>query len=273
MRQPEFAAIQPYLEQAVGDIDYFVTGLEDHEKAMKEWRELYDLMAAGETPPEVKGLGKPVRLTKTQYMALIYGTKVRQRKRPDEPLDERQGTPLTDEEREAILAELDRSDPLSDAQRESLAYWARGGWQDSSRRAAAWLRSTGETVAANGIEEALNRLPDEPRDATALADYREAVRTAAEYVKTILEQYPIQPPGANPADTAAGATKDNALLPDGRRRKLWEFSEQPENVKKSNAAVAAAWNKLNSKDPVTADIVRNTKKNYRRNCKPAKKAK
>ena len=100
MRPPELAAIRPHLEQAVGDIDYYLTGLEEREKAERELFELYDLMVADKTPPEVKGRGKH-RLTKTQYNALVHGTSV-------------YGNPLTDEKREAILARLGPGEPLSD---------------------------------------------------------------------------------------------------------------------------------------------------------------
>jgi hypothetical protein len=180
-------AIRPHLQQAVDDIDYFLTVLEEQEIDKRVWSKLYELLEAGWTPPKVKE-----RLTKTQYMAQVHGTKLRRRKRPDEPLDERRGKPLTDEEREAILADLEPGEPISDAGREALQFALRGGWRESSRRVAAWLRNAGETVAADGIDVALSQLPDEPRDATELSGYLEAMRTAAEYVKTILVHYPIQ---------------------------------------------------------------------------------
>jgi len=193
MRPSEFETIRPHLKRAVDDIDYFLTVLEEQEIDKRVWSKLYDLIEDGWTPTKVKA-----RLTKTQYMALVYRTKLRRRKRPDEPLDERQGKPLTDEEREAILADLDQGEPLSDAGREAFAFWARGGWLESSRQMAVRLRNAGETVAADEINEALRPLRplrplcDEPRDAAERSDYREAMRTAAEYVKTILVQYPIQ---------------------------------------------------------------------------------
>ena len=193
MRPLDLAPIRRRLKRAVDDIDSFLDYDNKRENAREEAGKLYDLMEAGWTPP--KGLRK--RPTKTQYMALVYRTQLRRRKRPDEPLDERQGKPLTDEEREAILADLDLEPvevPTSDAGREALAFWARGGWLESSRQAAIWLRNAGETVAADGIDVALSQLPDEPRDVTELSGYLEAMRTAAEYVKTILVQYPIQTP-------------------------------------------------------------------------------
>jgi hypothetical protein len=170
MRPPELATIRRRLEQAVDDINYFLTRLEEREKAREEAGITYDSMEVGRTPPKVKGRR---RFTKTQNNPLVHGTSVR-------------GSPLADAEREAILAKLGPAEPLSDAGREALAFWARGGWLESSRQAAAWLRKAGENVAADGIDEALRPLFDEPRDASERSAQREAMRTAAGYVKTIL---------------------------------------------------------------------------------------
>ncbi|TWU08902.1 hypothetical protein CA54_41410 [Symmachiella macrocystis] len=177
MRPSEFEAIHPHLEQAVDDIDYFLTGLEEREKVESELSELYDLMAADKTPPEVDGRGKPVQLTEKQEKALAG-------------LKPNCFQLITDEQAEALAALP--GEPMSDEGWAALQFALRGGWRESSRQAAAWLRKAGETVEANGTEVALNGLPDEPNDATELPDWLEAMRTAAEYVKTILMQYPIQ---------------------------------------------------------------------------------
>ena len=167
MRLSTVAAIRPYLEQAVGAIDYFLTTLE-------ELCELYDLMEAGKTPPEVEGSGKP-ELTPEQYAALEWRTA--------------EGQPITDEQREAVLADVLPGQPISD----------RGDWRRSSRRAAAWLREAGETVAAKTIDEVLNGLPDEPRQVD------EYTREAAERVRTILAAcLEEQPPATGQGKTATG---------------------------------------------------------------------
>ena len=175
MRPSEFETIRPHLKRAVDDIDYFLIGLKEREKVQSEFSELYDLIAAGKTPPEVKGQGKP-ELTPEQYAALVWRTA--------------EGEPITDEQREAVLAGVLPGQPICDEGWAALQFALRGGWRESSRQAAAWLRKAGETVEADGIDVALSRLPDESRD--ELSGYLEAMRTAAEYVLTILVQYPIQ---------------------------------------------------------------------------------
>ena len=209
MRPSEFEAIRPNLQRAVDDLGYFLNGEKEREKAKRELFELHDLMVADKTPPEVKGRGKH-RPTKTQYMALLYGTKLRRRKRPDEPLDERRGKPLTDEEREAILADWDPGEPLTDAGWAALQFALRGGWQESSRQAAVWLRNAGQTVEADGIDAALSRLADEPREATGLAGYREAMHTAAGHVRTILTTCLEERPPAGKPPEAAGEGGESA---------------------------------------------------------------
>ncbi len=187
MQPQELAAIRPHLERAVDDIDYFLEENNKRENAREEADKRYRLLDAGWTPPG--GLRKPPRLTNTQYMALVYATKLRRKRRPDEPLDERQGKPLTDKEREGILADLELEEvevPTSDAGQEAFAFWARGGWLESSRQAAVRLRKAGEALVADEIDEALRPLIHEPGDAAERSCDPGATRKTAEYVRTIL---------------------------------------------------------------------------------------
>ena len=191
MQPQDLVAIRKHLDRAIDDIDYFLGADNKRENAREESGKRYDLMTEfldkGWTPPKGKTRGKH-RLTKTQYNALVHWTTV-------------YGNPLTDEEREAILADLDPEyvelPPISNAGREALAFWARGGWLESSRQATIWLRKAKKTVAADGIDVAMSGLPGKPTDAAERADYREAMRTAAEDVRTILttalEEQPDSP--------------------------------------------------------------------------------
>lgn len=204
MRPSEFKAIRPHLERAMDDIDYYLTGLEEREKFDSELSELYDLMAADKTPPEVKGQGKP-ELTPEQYAALEWRTA--------------EGEPITDEQREAVLAGVLPGQAISDKGWAALQFAWRGGWRESSRQAAAWLRNAGETVAADGIDVALSRLPGEPRDAAERSGYREAMRTAAEYVRTTLttcleEAAPAVKPQSG-QETPPGDSSEYAMTFDG----------------------------------------------------------
>lgn len=179
MQPMDLATIRKHLERAADDIDYFLGADNKRENAREEAGKRYELLDEGWTPPKGKGRGK-LRLTKTQYNALVHRTTVN-------------GNPLTDEKREAILADLDLEHvevPTSDAGREAFAFWARGGWRESSRQAAVWLRKAERNVAADGIDEALRPLFKQPRDAAEESDYREDMRTAAEYVRTILTTCP-----------------------------------------------------------------------------------
>ena len=117
MEPSDFETMRPHLERAVDDIDYFLDADDKRENAREEAGKRYDLvdeLFEGWTPP---ARGKQ-RLTKTQYNALVHWTTI-------------YGNPLTDEKREAILADLDLNRvelPTSDAGREAFAFWARGGW-------------------------------------------------------------------------------------------------------------------------------------------------
>ena len=170
MQQFEIEPIRPYLELAVDDLNYYLTALDEQEKARTEFDELYNSMLAGETASKGK---KAQRLTKTQYNALVNGTSAN-------------GNPITDEKREAILAKLGPGEPINEAGYEALAFWRRGGWRESARQAAGWLRKAGEIVVADAIDVELVRLPEQPRDASEQSDYRDAMRTAAERVKSNL---------------------------------------------------------------------------------------
>lgn len=170
MRPSEFVAICPSLELAVQDINDFLNGQQEWENFGKE---LSRRMEAGDTPLEVKGWGRPVPLTKKQYMAFVYGTTVR-------------GKTLTDEKREAILAELPPGEPMSDAGQDALCVMARGGWRESSRQAAVRLRAVGWTGEADGIEVALSNLPAGPTVAEDRQDDLDAMRNAAGQIRVIL---------------------------------------------------------------------------------------
>jgi len=244
MRPSEFAAIRPLLERAVDDIDCFLNGEEECEKATRELFKLHDSMEAGETPPEVKGRGKPVELTPEQYAALEWRT-----------VD---GEPITDEQREAVLAKLP-GEPMSDEGGAALHFALRGGWRGSSRQAAVWLRNAGETVAADGIDEALRRLPDVPRDVTELPGYREVMRTAARHVKAVLVACLADSAATpqNPGKTTTPTKQDDEMAEDGevtggknqetrnlvcqsKKVKLFGPGEQPEVNGKRKPTLTAA---------------------------------
>lgn len=162
--------IRPHLERAVDDVRYFLNGEKENQKAREESAELYDLMEANKTPPEVKGQGSP-KLAPEQYAAIEWRTA--------------DGKPITDEQREAILAGVLPGQPISDERCAAHHRAFRGGWRESSRQLADCLRKVGKTVAADGIDWALSELPGEPRDATERSRHRDAERAAAEYVLTI----------------------------------------------------------------------------------------
>ena len=168
----QIVAIRSCLRRAIQDTDIFLSGQQKQEDDEKELFELYRQMEAGNTPPEVEGRGQPVRLTEEQQEALYRWT--------------RNGKPLTDEEREAALAGL-YDEPISDA---DARQFARGSsWQESLRQAAVRLRSAGETVQADGIEEELDRLPTEPTNVAHMQGDRDARRKTAETVRAILTAY------------------------------------------------------------------------------------
>jgi hypothetical protein len=171
MQADQFAVIGPYVELAVDDVRCFLNGENENEKALDEAGKLYDLMQTGKASAEVKGQGSP-ELTPEQYAALEWRSA--------------DGEPITDEEREAILAGVLPAEEISDERWAAHQRAFRGGWQESSRQAAVWLRKVGETVAADGIEVALSELPAEARDATEESQYRDDTRKAAKYVLTIL---------------------------------------------------------------------------------------
>jgi hypothetical protein len=218
MRDTEFAAIRPHLKKARDDIDDFLNALKEKEKVQAELCELYDLIVAGKTPPEVKGRGKPVKLTPEQYAALDWQT-----------VD---GKPITAEERETILADVLPGQPVTDEQWDGLQFTLRGGWQKSSRVAAAWLRNAGETVVADGIDVALDGLSTELRDAREVSDCRNARRVAAERVKSILTaclaesadspgNADLTPPTAktNDGEEGGGASSASGKPEDGKSAK------------------------------------------------------
>lgn len=218
MRASEFFAVRPHLERAVVDVRYFLNGEKENEKTREESSELYDLMEANETPPDVKGQGRP-ELTPEHYAALEWRTA--------------DGDPVTDAQREAILDEVLPGQPMSDAGLAALERAWRGGWRESSRQAAVWLRNAGETVAADGIDWALSRLRGEPKDAAERSQHRDAMRTAAEYVLTILTTCLAS--GGAVADVAPTDARGVA-----ERKRRGRKKADYETVQKE-AALAAEW--------------------------------
>ncbi len=164
------AAISPYLETALRDIDAFFAAEQGREQADSELDELFRQMEADRTK------GAPP-LTKEQAESL--------------------GKPMTDEEWATIHHAL------------------QGGWPESCRKAAAWLREVGGEAAAKAIELALSELPTHLPDAEGLQEYRDTLRRVAERVRTILkaclevEEKEPSGPTAEPsgqADTPSGQT-------------------------------------------------------------------
>ena len=162
--------IRRFLERAIDDIRDFLNYERENEKARNDASELYESMKANKTPPEVRGQGSP-KLTPKQYAAMEWQTAG--------------GKPITDEQREKILAGVLPGQPIGDKGYASLGLALRGGWRESTRQAATWLRKAGETVAADGIECALDDL-GEASDAMVRSGNRDATRTAAEYLLRIL---------------------------------------------------------------------------------------
>lgn len=172
MKRSEFVAIRHHLQRAMEDIDYFLNGLEARKKTESELCELYELMEAGKTPPEVAGCGKPVQLTREQYAAIDWRTA--------------DGEPITDEQREAILADVLPGQPISDEGWAALQFALRGGWQESSRQAGIWLQKARRTIEASAIDVELSLLSRESRGEGEVRENRNAWRVAAERVREIL---------------------------------------------------------------------------------------
>ncbi|MDY0171076.1 MAG: hypothetical protein RBS80_31340 [Thermoguttaceae bacterium] len=235
MRHSEFETIRLHLQRAVDDIDHCLTALDERERVERELCELYDLMVAGEifgvwwpswrswecelyepmvageTPPEMKGREKPVQLTEKQEAALAG-------------LRPNRFQVISAEQAEA-LAELP-GEPMTDETRANLQFALRGGWRESSRQAAAWLRKAGETVAADGIDVALSRLPGELRESTEQRGYREAMRTTAGYVKTILAACMASGPEPQPVDNG----QDGAQPGTPKRKRRKRASDKPREL-------------------------------------------
>jgi hypothetical protein len=192
--------IRRFLERAIDDIRDFLNYDRENEKARNEASELYKSMVANKTPPEVRGQGRP-KLTPKQYAAMEWQTAG--------------GKPITDEQREKILAGVLPGQPIGDKGYASLGLALRGGWRESTRQAATWLRKAGETVAADGIECVLDEL-GEASDAVVQSEHRDATRTAAEYLlrilSTCLSDDPTDPtnaiPGQRKSDVKTASNAD-----------------------------------------------------------------
>jgi hypothetical protein len=192
--------IRRFLERAIDDIRDFLNYDRENEKARNEASELYKSMVANKTPPEVRGQGRP-KLTPKQYAAMEWQTAG--------------GKPITDEQREKILAGVLPGQPIGDKGYASLGLALRGGWRESTRQAATWLRKGGETVAADGIECVLDEL-GEASDAVVQSEHRDATRTAAEYLlrilSTCLSDDPTDPtnaiPGQRKSDVKTASNAD-----------------------------------------------------------------
>jgi hypothetical protein len=184
--------IRRFLERAIDDIRNFLNHERENEKARNEASELYKSMVANKTPQEVQGHRSP-ELTPQQYAAIEWKTAG--------------GKPITDEQREKILAGVLPGQPIGDKGYASLGLALRGGWRESTRQAATWLRKGGETVAADGIEFALEEL-GEASDAVVQSEHRDATRTAAEYLLRILSNcLPDEP--TDPTNTIPGQPKSD----------------------------------------------------------------
>jgi len=173
MRPSELVAIRRYLERAVQDVDAFLSSVQARENARREFAERFRRMEAGDAPAETMGREGPVELTEEQKAILA---------------EERMGFQLITEEQAKAHDDLPGED-MSDADRDALRVAIRGGWRESSRQAAAWLRNAGETVAADAIDVELNRLVPEPMNPAEQENYREAERDATEQVKEILTAF------------------------------------------------------------------------------------
>jgi hypothetical protein len=192
--------IRRFLERAIDDIRNFLNYERENEKARNEASELYKSMATNTTPQELRGQGSP-ELTPKQYAAIEWKTVG--------------GKPITDEQREKILAGVLPGQPIGDKGYASLGLALRGGWRESTRQAATWLRKGGETVAADGIECVLDEL-GEASDAVVQSEHRDATRTAAEYLlrilSTCLSDDPTDPtnaiPGQRKSDVKTASNAD-----------------------------------------------------------------
>jgi hypothetical protein len=215
--------IRRFLERAIDDIRDFLNHERENEKARNEASEQYKSMVANKTPPEVRGHGSP-ELTPTQHAAIEWKTAG--------------GKPITDEQREKILAGVLPGQPIGDKGYASLGLALRGGWRESTRQAATWLRKGGETVAADGIECALDEL-DDASDAAVRSEQRNATHTAAEYLLRILSNcLPDEP------------TDATNTIP-GQRKVLQEPVANPNEItKRDGGSVLPSSKRLNPTESV-----------------------
>ena len=165
--------IRSHLDQAVCDIDYFLSCEKKWENSKRKLVDFYNLVEAKNAASE-KSLveGKLSELTPEQFAALGWRT-----------VD---GETISDEQRNKVLADIAPSQPMSDEQWENLQDNLRGGWRKSSDKAAEWLKKAGETVAADAIREELNQLPDVVMLEEELISYREVIRGKVKKVRRIL---------------------------------------------------------------------------------------
>ena len=112
MQSPEFDVVSPHLERAIDDIRNFLKYEKERDKAREESSELYDLMEANKTPAEVEGK-RNLKLTPEQYAAIKWRTAG--------------GEPITDKQREKILAGVLSGRPMSENGWAAIERAFRGG--------------------------------------------------------------------------------------------------------------------------------------------------
>ena len=176
--------IRSHLDQAVSEIDYFLSCEKKWENGKRELVEFYNSMEAKNAASEKSVIKEELsELTPEQDAALGWRT-----------VD---GETISDEQRNKVLADIAPSQPMSDEEWENLQDNLRGGWRKSSDKAAEWLQKAGETVAADAIREELNQLPDVVMLEEELISYCEAIRKAAEQVRIILVACQKEQPAAD----------------------------------------------------------------------------
>lgn len=176
--------IRSHLDQAVSEIDYFLSCEKKWENGKRELVEFYNSMEAKNTASDESVIEEELsELTPEQDAALGWRT-----------VD---GETISDEQRNKVLADIAPSQPMSDEEWENLQDNLRGGWRKSADKAAEWLQKAGEIVAADAIREELNQLPDVLMLEEELISYWEAIRKAAEQVRIILVACQKEQPAAD----------------------------------------------------------------------------
>jgi hypothetical protein len=165
--------IRSHLDQAVSEIDYFLSCEKKWENGKRELVEFYNSMEAKNAASDESVIEEELsELTPEQDAALGWRT-----------VD---GETISDEQRNKVLADIAPSQPMSDEEWENLQDNLRGGWRKSADKAAEWLQKAGEIVAADAIREELNQLPEVLMLEEELISYWEAIRGKVKKVRRIL---------------------------------------------------------------------------------------